>query len=626
MTHARSLPETYRASARWRRAEWVFWGAPVLTWWLWPGHELLLCQIAIMGLFALSLDLMFGHAGILSLGHAAFFGLGAYTAALLAIHGPGDPLLGLVLAALCAGLASLPISVLLLRGGPLAQLMISLGLSLMLYELANRFSMFTGGVDGLSDFRIEPLFGVFEFDWQGQTAFFYALGVLFLAFIFFRRLVQSPYGRSLDGVRINPQRMAALGFPVRQLQVQAVVLSAMGAGAAGAVLAQTHQFVSLEVLGLQRSADVLIMLVLGGAGRLYGGLAGAVALVGAHHALSDLNPQYWPFWLGLALVLVVLFARGGLLGLADRLAEQLRSLARSGLPGTAPVPAWGTAPLPGRETLAPAALADVSGLANTAIHGPGQLPEHGAPLLQATGLILDEGGRRTMDGLDLSIVQGERLALVGPNGAGKSTLVHLLAGSFLPTAGQICWQGAPVTHLPRHARSRFGLVGTFQNSSLFESMTPLESLALALAQRHGAGQRCWRALCEYDALTAEALAMLRTWQLLPQALVPTARLALGQRRQLELALALVQRPRLLVLDEPAAGLSRAERQHLLEVLGQLPADVAILLIEHDMDLVQRFATRVIVLQDGRVLPPDAAGRWFAGAGAGGHGPLGVVPS
>ncbi|MFA7439043.1 ATP-binding cassette domain-containing protein [Castellaniella sp.] len=607
MTTSPDPLDVYRASAGWRPAEWLFWILPVLLWWFWPGHELLLCQIAIMGLFALSLDLMFGHAGILSLGHAAFFGLGAYVAALLAMHGTGDPLLGLMLAALCAGLAGLPVSFLLLRGGPLAQLMISLGLSLMLYELANKFSTVTGGVDGLSDFQIDPLFGVFEFDWQGQTALFYAMGVLLLVFILFRRLVYAPYGRSLHGVRMNPSRMAALGFPVRSLQVQAVTLSAMGAGVAGALLAQTHQFVSLEVLGLQRSADVLIMLVLGGAGRLYGGLVGAAVLVGAQHALADLNPQYWPFWLGLVLVLVVLFARGGLLGLSDPIRRSYSTWLRYGEPIRGAAPMASSVP-------ADAMPAGAMSTRPSAGENPAGAHEQAVPLLQATGLVHDEGGRRIIDALHLSIARGERLALIGPNGAGKSTLAHLLTGSFRPAAGQIHWQGRPIGQLPRHARSRLGLVGTFQNSPLFEAMSPLESLALAIAQRRGQGRHCGRALCRYDEITAEALAVLTMWQLLPQALEPTAQLALGQRRQLELALALVQHPRLLVLDEPAAGLSGAERERLLGILDQWPADGAVLLIEHDMDLVFRFASRVIVLQEGRALPPDAAVQWLDQAG------------
>ncbi|QEA13073.1 branched-chain amino acid ABC transporter permease [Comamonas flocculans] len=305
-----------RRSARWHALEYLFWCLPVLAYFLFPGNYLLLSQIAITSLFALSLDLIFGYAGIISLGHAAFFGVGAYTVGLLGLRGMGDPLTGLLLAALFAAVLGFLSSFLVLRGSDLARLMVTLGVALMLYELANKFTRITGGVDGIPGIEIKPILGLFEFDMYGRVGYVYAVVVLFVLFWIARRIVHSPFGQSLRGIQMNAQRMPALGVPVHRRLVAVYTLGAAYAGVAGAVLAQTNQFVSLSVLGFENSADLLLILILGGTGRLYGGLIGAIVFIVAKHLLSDINPQYWQFWLGLALVLLVMFARGGILGTA----------------------------------------------------------------------------------------------------------------------------------------------------------------------------------------------------------------------------------------------------------------------------------------------------------------------
>ncbi|MCZ2105101.1 MAG: branched-chain amino acid ABC transporter permease [Comamonadaceae bacterium] len=319
----------YRRSARWQPLEYLFWCLPVAAYFLFPGNYLLLSQIAVTSLFALSLDLIFGYAGIISLGHAAFFGVGAYTVGLLGMRGMGDPLTGLLLAAVFAAVLGFLSSFLLLRGSDLARLMVTLGVALMLYELANKFSSITGGVDGIPGIEIKPVLGLFEFDMYGRVGYIYAVVVLFVLFWLARRLVHSPFGQSLRGIQMNAQRMPALGVPVNHRLVAVYTLGAAYAGVAGAVLAQTNQFVSLSVLGFENSADLLLILILGGTGRLYGGLIGAIVFIVAKHFLSDMNPQYWQFWLGLALVLLVMFARGGILGTAAQWLERRRQRERS---------------------------------------------------------------------------------------------------------------------------------------------------------------------------------------------------------------------------------------------------------------------------------------------------------
>ena len=312
-----------RAGDRWRWPERLFWLLPVLAYFVFPDNLVLLTQIAITALFCLSLDLILGYAGIVSLGHAAFFGVGAYTAGLLASNGWSEPLSGLLAAAVCAAALGFVTSLLVLRGADLTRLMVTLGVAMMLYEVANKMTSITGGVDGLSGMEVAPIFGSFRFDLYGKTAFWYALVVLFLLFWLARKLVHSPFGLGLKGIRLNVARMPALGAPVNIRLAAVYTLAAAYAGIAGALMAQTTQFVALDVLAFNRSAELLLMLVLGGSGSLYGALLGTMVFMTAHHALSDINPEYWEFWLGALLLLIVLFARDGVMGGLRHLARRL---------------------------------------------------------------------------------------------------------------------------------------------------------------------------------------------------------------------------------------------------------------------------------------------------------------
>jgi branched-chain amino acid transport system permease protein len=304
---------------RGRALEVAFWLLPLGAFFLFPGYLVLGSQILIAALFALSLDLILGYAGIVSLGHAAFFGLGAYTAGLLAVHGWGEPFSGLVAGGAIAALAGFLVSFLVVRGEDLARLMVTLGIGLLLFEAANRAAFLTGGVDGLSGVTMSKLFGVFAFDIGGRTAYLYSFAVLLAVFLALRRLVASPFGLALRGIRENKNRMPAIGANVRNRLVAAFTIGAAIAGIAGALLAQTTQFVGLDTLSFNRSAELLIMLVLGGAGRLYGAIVGTFIFMAAQDYLSGLNPVYWQFWLGLLLVVLVFFARGGILGAVEAL-------------------------------------------------------------------------------------------------------------------------------------------------------------------------------------------------------------------------------------------------------------------------------------------------------------------
>ncbi|HEU4579986.1 MAG TPA: branched-chain amino acid ABC transporter permease [Polyangiaceae bacterium] len=314
--------------------ELSIWLLPVLGFVAFPDYLVLGSQIWIAGLFALSLDLCLGYAGIISLGHASFFGVGAYTAGLLAVHGWHEPLSALCAASLAAALVGLVTSFLVVDRQGLTRLMVTLGIGFSLYEAANRASSVTGGTDGLSSLELSPLLGVFRFELSGKTAYGYAAVVAVLSFLLVRRVASSPFGLVLLGLRENDARMPALGVPVRRRLIAAYTLAAALAGVAGALSAQTTGFVGLESLGFERSASVLIMLVLGGAGRLYGGFLGSAVFLCLRQLLSERSPAFWQFWLGALVVALAFASRGGLLGGLDalRLALRARGAARAGGP------------------------------------------------------------------------------------------------------------------------------------------------------------------------------------------------------------------------------------------------------------------------------------------------------
>jgi branched-chain amino acid transport system permease protein len=308
-----------RRQSRWSLFEIAFWLATLIPFVLFPTYLSLASQIAITALFAVSVDLILGYAGIITLGHAMFFGIGAYTAGLLTTVGWGEPLTGLAAAAAMAGLAGYVVSFMIVRVQHLALIMITLGLGLLTVELANSMAWLTGGADGLQGVDVWPIFNAFEFDLWGRTAYSYALVALFFGVLVARRLVHSPFGLSLRGIRENVTRMPAIGAPYRLRLQKIFTLSCAMAGVAGALLAQTTETVSLESLGFQRSADVVVMLILGGTGRLYGAIVGAIIFMVARDQLADMNPQYWYFWIGLLLMVVVLFMPSGILGGLTRL-------------------------------------------------------------------------------------------------------------------------------------------------------------------------------------------------------------------------------------------------------------------------------------------------------------------
>jgi branched-chain amino acid transport system permease protein len=301
------------AKARWHWLEFVVWIAAFALPAVFPSRAAMVNEVVIAALFAMSLDLILGYTGIVSLGHAAFFGFGVYVAALFAKHVFPDPTVGMVVTIGATALLGALASVTILRGSDLTRLMVTLGTALLLLQLGNKLDWLTGGTDGLQGVVIAPVFGRFEFDLAGQTAAWYSLSVTLLLFLLMRQLVHSPFGATLMAIRDNRLRAMSIGIPVVSRLAVIYTIAAAVAGAAGALLAQTTGFASLEVLNFERSADVMLMLVIGGVGWLYGGVVGAIVFKVLQDTLASVTPQYWMFWIGLILVLLVLVGRDRLL-------------------------------------------------------------------------------------------------------------------------------------------------------------------------------------------------------------------------------------------------------------------------------------------------------------------------
>jgi branched-chain amino acid transport system permease protein len=312
---AKALVPRDKLDVLWHLLPWII---AAVVYFAAGGYLSLGTSVLIMILLTISLDLALGYAGIITMGHAAFFGFGAYAAGLFAIHVHGDPVLGLAFATGLTAVFGLVTGMLILHTQGITLLMLTLAISSLLAEFANRAHALTGGDDGLQGIKMGPVLGLFRFDLYGHTAYLYSLAVLFIGFLVAWRIVHSPFGRSLDGIRQNPARMRAIGAPVWWRLVAIYTVSAAMAGAAGALSAQTTRFVGLNTLGVLVSGMAVVMLVLGGTRRIYGAFLGAAVYVVVQDVAARINPFYWMFVIGALLMATVLFLEGGLMDLLDR--------------------------------------------------------------------------------------------------------------------------------------------------------------------------------------------------------------------------------------------------------------------------------------------------------------------
>lgn len=540
----------------------------------------LVTRILIYALFALSLDLLVGVAGLVSLGHAAFWGLGGYiTASLINFAGVENPLL-LALAAVagCAGVA-LPLGALSLRTRGVGFLMITLALAQMLRALFHDLP-FWGGSDGINLIsRPQMTFAGGNLDFSHRpTLYAVALCALTIALLGLRYLTQTPFGQILRGIRSNEARLRALGYDTRFHALSVFVLAGSLAGLAGFLEACRTAFVSPAHLGWHESGQALATVILGGLGTLVGPVLGAFTLVLLEDRVSDLTAHGLLLLGGLIMAMVLFLPRG------------LAGLLSSRLVAVAP--------------MATGVAKPESSLCSPLLFPEPEISRAGnpdPPGLEVRRLSRSFGGLRAVADVSLVFAPGRIHAILGPNGAGKTTLINLLSGELAPSAGSIHCAGQTITPWSAPARTRLGLGRSYQKTNLFPELSCWENCRLGAQAGLSAPSTPWRpvtALPDLTRRTAEALAVCGLESLAAQ---PVAALSHGARRQLELAMVLATGAKLLLLDEPLAGMGSGESLEMIALIRRLARGTTVILIEHDLDAVFALADTLTVMVNGRVL-------------------------
>jgi ABC-type branched-subunit amino acid transport system ATPase component/ABC-type branched-subunit amino acid transport system permease subunit len=537
-------------------------------------HIMVLMLIAAV--FAMSLDLLMGYAGLPSLGHAAFFGMGAYAAGLITARYGGGWVEGLAAGALATLALAVAFGVIALRVRDLYFLLITLALAQVLWGAANRWGSFTGGYNGL---RGIPKY--LEIGGTALGAYYTILPIAIILGLIMYLIVRSPFGLSLQGVRDSESRMLALGYNVWLHKYLAFIFSGTFAGAAGVMSAFYKGFVSPFDLSLSVSAEAILMVILGGTGTLIGPVLGAVVIVALRNMLSVFI-DHWLILLGVIFVVTVFVAPNGVIGWFSRGGGEDDAIA-----GDAD-----TSAAEGDGTNAEGPAADRP----AERHRP--TCRSGSVVLAVERLSRAFGGMMAVRDLGFEVRAGERVAILGPNGAGKSSLFNLISGHLPPTSGKVRLFGADVSRVAADKRARAGLGRTFQITNLFHSLSVADNLRIALASSFRRRLTMARFASSYADIEAAADRLLGNAGLVRVRNRIVRDLAYGEQRQLEFALALALNPRLLLLDEPTAGLSTSESRRIVDLIHDLDPSLTVLIIEHDLDVALAVADRVIVLHLG----------------------------
>ncbi len=531
--------------------------------------EGLATEIAIFALVGLGFNLLLGYTGLLSFGHGAFFGLAAYAAALLQIHYlPGHVLVPIVFGTLFATVIGLVVGFLALRRRGVYFSLLTLAFTALIYSVVFRWTTVTGGENGLRGITRRALLG---FPIESQLSFYYlTAGIVLLAAWALWRVVHSPLGRVLLAIRDNERRARFLGYPVQRYKLIAFTLSAAVTGLGGCLFTFLKVFVS---------ADEVHVAFLGGMGHFLGPTLGSVFFILFREILSE-HTASWQFWFGLMFMGFILFSPSGLIGLGERLLRPFRRREEE-----AAAMAARLTPQPGAEV--PDFLRSAQASAGA--------------LLDCRGVSKRFGSFTAVDLVDLTLADRRLHALIGPNGAGKTTLFNTVSGMYPPEGGQIFLDGQRIDGLPAERVVARGIARSFQITNLFPSLTLFENLRLAVQARDPRRFNCWRPFTRLARVNEETRALMRFLGLEGLEAVPVSSLSYGGQRLLELGLPLAACPRVLLLDEPLAGLAAAERERITALLRRLCEWMAVLLVEHDIDRVFAFADRITVMNEGRVV-------------------------
>jgi ABC-type branched-subunit amino acid transport system ATPase component/ABC-type branched-subunit amino acid transport system permease subunit len=553
-------------------------------------------RVMIIALAAVGLDLLLGYGGLISFGHAAFVGIGAYGVGLLAYYGINNGLLQFAIALIASGLFALMVGWISVRTSGVYFIMITLAMAQMLFFLTVSLRQY-GGDDGMS-LNARSWFPLV--DLNSDTQFFYVvLALLSIVIVFCRRLINSRFGMVLRGCMENDRRMRALGFSTNRFKVTAFVIAGCLAGLSGALLANHNEYISPDYMHWSRSGDLLVIVVIGGVGTLLGPVVGSIVFLGLEQVLSGIS-KHWQIVFGPMLVLIVLLTRGGLISLL--------SMWRQPPALDVPTPRMQRA---GVDNASPDRAGPVT--ASSVTTSPVEVPPASCTdnpdiLLSIQDLTRRFGGLAATDHCSLDVLRGETMGLIGPNGAGKTTLISQLSGELGPDSGRIFFEGRDVTARDMPERVRLGIARSFQITSICRGFTTLQNVMLAVQSGQGGNFNIFADASDDLTLVEPSLDMLDRVGLLARANVKAGTLSHGEQRQLEIAMALALKPKLLLLDEPMAGMSRQEAAKLIAVIRSLKGAQTILLIEHDMDAVFSLADRLTVLVRGKRVvtgSPDA---------------------
>ncbi|RXG99358.1 ATP-binding cassette domain-containing protein [Bradyrhizobium zhanjiangense] len=539
-------------------AVWSLLGAPIS----------LITEIAIYTLYGAGVNLLVGYTGLVPFGASVFFGCASYAAAFFMLGHYGNDLVSLLLATGFSALLALVIGAIILRRKGLYFSLLTLAFSQIAFEIAFKWTAVTGGENGLQ--------GVYRTSFAGPWSFHvFVVVVTVLCIWLMWRIAHSPFGRVLQALRDNEQRASSLGYDVHRFRHGALILTGTFVGFGGGLLTLMLEGVYANNLSWQHAGDSLLMTVLGGVHHVLGPLWGAIAFILLEDRLSAITENWWLIFAPI-LMLFALTSPEGIQGLWQRLFGRQRwTLVRPDIP-------------PRPDIIAPFA-SSASGL------------DRGKPLLQTIGLSKNFGSLVTAKSIDLEIHGGVLHSIIGPNGAGKTTLFNMLSGALKPSGGRIVFDGRDITQLPMHVRARLGIGRSFQILSIFQNLTVFENVRIAVqAQRKGSG----RLLADAYAL-AETNA--RTWSILDAvgladvAAEPCINLPHGAKRLLEIGITLAIESKLLLLDEPLAGLAEADRVVVADLIRKLAQTHGVLLIEHDIDRVLAISDRISVLHQGRMI-------------------------
>ena len=545
-------------------------------------------RIVVWGLFGLGFDMLFGYTGMLSFGQSAFFGTGGFVAAyLLTNNMVGNVVLALLIGMVAASVAGVFVGMIALRRTGIYFAMITVAIAQVFFFLENSpLSDFTGGENGIPGVPA-PKFDLGFVQIQvgnGWSMYWFLATCFFIGLVIARRIVASPVGAILMAIRDNPQRVEALGHATWRYKLTIFVIASAYAGFAGGLLGVLQGYMPPDAFTFDTSGQLVIQTVIGGTGTLFGPLFGAGIWLYLHDFLQ--GPMglgsAWRLALGLVFVLLVCFLRRGILG---GIADLFRRKSHVEAPESSPdlvLEAPVTHAVPARRQQAAA---------------------HTGPVLQASNLTKRYGGLLANSDITFAVNEGEIRGIIGPNGAGKSTFFKMLTCEVPPTSGKILFHGQDITGRGVAEVCQLGLTKSNQVNQLFGRLTVRENITIAsLAERRGLYRPdLLRRLGSVPGLSDQVEHTLAQVNLTARADTPVSELAYGEKRRLEIGLALASSPTLLLLDEPLAGMSPQERVATMKLLRSIRQGRTLVIIEHDMDAMFEIAERITVLNEGKLL-------------------------